>query len=168
MPTGVGYQAKIWVSSVYSAFFINATHHFTSGSCFLILVEEAGGVVTGSRAQPLNFGFGRALGENYDVAAGKDVHALVLDAIQKARATIRTYMIPIGKISRCGNFMRIYYASGIFAVHKVCTQEKVQVVTSGGLSTVLWAVCPEWLSLPRARLTCFPTRTQICVTMLPK
>ena len=52
-----------------------------------MLVEEAGGLVTDSRGQPLNFGLGRTLGENYGVvAAGKDVHALVLEAVQKAGA----------------------------------------------------------------------------------
>jgi len=50
-----------------------------------VLIEEAGGVVTDSRGQPLNFGLGRTLGENYGVvAAGKDVHAQVLEAVQKA------------------------------------------------------------------------------------
>lgn len=52
-----------------------------------ILVEEAGGVVTDSRGEPLNFGLGRTLGENFGVvAAGKDVHARVLEAVQKAGA----------------------------------------------------------------------------------
>jgi 3'(2'), 5'-bisphosphate nucleotidase len=50
-----------------------------------ILVEEAGGIVTDSRGEPLNFGLGRTLGENYGViAAGKDVHSRVLEAVQKA------------------------------------------------------------------------------------
>jgi 3'(2'), 5'-bisphosphate nucleotidase len=48
-----------------------------------LLVEEAGGVVTDSRGQPLDFGLGRTLGENYGViAAGKDAHARVLAAVQ--------------------------------------------------------------------------------------
>ena len=52
-----------------------------------MLIEEAGGVVTDSRGQPLNFGLGRTLGENYGVvAAGKDVHAQVLEAVRKAGA----------------------------------------------------------------------------------
>ncbi|KAG5730182.1 3'(2'),5'-bisphosphate nucleotidase [Termitomyces sp. T112] len=68
MPTGVGYREKIW--------------DHAPGN---ILVEEAGGIVTDSRGQPLDFGFGRTLGENFGVvAAGKDVHALVLAAVQKA------------------------------------------------------------------------------------
>jgi 3'(2'), 5'-bisphosphate nucleotidase len=50
-----------------------------------ILVEEAGGIVTDSRGLPLNFGLGRTLGENFGVvAAGKEVHAAVLDAVQQA------------------------------------------------------------------------------------
>jgi 3'(2'), 5'-bisphosphate nucleotidase len=49
-----------------------------------VLVEESAGVVTDSRGEPLDFGLGRTLGENHGiVAAGKEVHALVLDAIKK-------------------------------------------------------------------------------------
>ncbi|KAF8151608.1 hypothetical protein B0H34DRAFT_784730 [Crassisporium funariophilum] len=70
MPTGVGYREKIW--------------DHAPGQ---ILVEEAGGVVTDSRGEPLNFGLGRTLGENFGViAAGKDVHPHVLEAVQKALA----------------------------------------------------------------------------------
>lgn len=44
-------------------------------------------MVSDSRGEPLNFGLGRTLGENFGVvAAGKDVHARVLDAVQKAGA----------------------------------------------------------------------------------
>ena len=47
-------------------------------------MEEAGGIVTDSRGQPLDFGLGRTLGENFGVvAAGKDVHAQILLAVQK-------------------------------------------------------------------------------------
>jgi len=68
MPTGVGYQEKIWDHAP---------------GC--ILVEEAGGTVTDSRGEPLNFGLGRTLGENFGVvAAGNDVHARVLAAVQRA------------------------------------------------------------------------------------
>ncbi|TFK38550.1 hypothetical protein BDQ12DRAFT_683822 [Crucibulum laeve] len=68
MPTGVGYREKIW--------------DHAPGQ---VLVEEAGGIVTDSRGQPLNFGLGRTLGENFGViAAGKDVHPRVLEAVQKA------------------------------------------------------------------------------------
>jgi len=50
-----------------------------------ILVEEAGGTVTDSRGELLNFGLGRTLGENFGiVAAGKDAHARVLRAVQRA------------------------------------------------------------------------------------
>lgn len=70
MPTGVGYVEKIW--------------DHAGGS---LLVTEAGGVVSDSRGQPLDFGLGRTLGENFGViACGKDVHPAVLDAVQKARA----------------------------------------------------------------------------------
>ena len=47
-------------------------------------MEEAGGIVTDSRGQPLDFGQGRTLGENFGViAAGKDVQAQMLQAVQK-------------------------------------------------------------------------------------
>ncbi|KAH8105309.1 3(2),5-bisphosphate nucleotidase HAL2 [Cristinia sonorae] len=70
MPTGTGYREKIW--------------DHAPGS---LLVEEAGGVVTDSRGEPLDFGLGRTLGENFGViAAGKEVHAEVLDAVKRALA----------------------------------------------------------------------------------
>ncbi|KAI6122571.1 nucleotidase HAL2 [Pisolithus croceorrhizus] len=70
MPTKAGYREKIW--------------DHASGS---LLVREAGGLITNSLGQPLDFGLGRTLGVNYGiVAAGKDVHALVLAAVQRARA----------------------------------------------------------------------------------
>ncbi|KZV83340.1 3(2),5-bisphosphate nucleotidase HAL2 [Exidia glandulosa HHB12029] len=70
MPTGVGYVEKIW--------------DHAGGS---LLVTEAGGVVSDSRGQPLDFGLGRTLGENFGViASGKDVHPSVLEAVRKARA----------------------------------------------------------------------------------
>ncbi|KAI0721763.1 3(2),5-bisphosphate nucleotidase HAL2 [Fomitopsis betulina] len=69
MPVGSGYREKIW--------------DHAPGS---LLVEEAGGVVTDSRGQLLDFGLGRTLGENYGVvAAGKEVHARVLEAIKQAK-----------------------------------------------------------------------------------
>ncbi|KAJ7175832.1 hypothetical protein C8R46DRAFT_1079671 [Mycena filopes] len=71
MPTGVGYREKIW--------------DHAPGA---ILVEEAGGIVSDSRGVPLDFGLGRTLGENFGVvAAGKEVHAAVLDAVQQATGT---------------------------------------------------------------------------------
>lgn len=43
--------------------------------------------MTDSRGEPLNFGLGRTLGENYGViAAGKDVHPKVLAAVQQVQA----------------------------------------------------------------------------------
>ncbi|EPQ53134.1 3 2 5-bisphosphate nucleotidase HAL2 [Gloeophyllum trabeum ATCC 11539] len=69
MPTGVGYKEKIW--------------DHASGS---VLVEEAGGVITDSRGEPLDFGLGRTLGENYGViAAGKAAHVKVLAAVKQAK-----------------------------------------------------------------------------------
>ncbi|KAF8485401.1 putative MET22-protein ser/thr phosphatase [Gautieria morchelliformis] len=69
MPTGVGYKEKIW--------------DHAPGN---LIVTEAGGLVTDSRGQPLNFGLGRTLGENHGViGAGKEVHASILEAVQKAQ-----------------------------------------------------------------------------------
>jgi len=70
MPIGTGYREKIWVRRTLarSAFFI---------------VEEAGGVVTDSRGECLNFGLGRTLGENYGIiACSKDLHPRLLEAVQ--------------------------------------------------------------------------------------
>lgn len=69
MPTGVGYREKIW--------------DHAPGE---ILVTEAGGLVTDSRGQPLNFGLGRTLGENYGViAAAKSIQPAIVEAAQKAQ-----------------------------------------------------------------------------------
>ncbi|KAI0074893.1 3(2),5-bisphosphate nucleotidase HAL2 [Panus rudis PR-1116 ss-1] len=69
MPTGTGYQEKIW--------------DHAPGS---LLVEEAGGLVTDSRGKPLDFGLGRTLGENFGViGAGKSIHSKVLDAVKRAK-----------------------------------------------------------------------------------
>ncbi|KAI0058614.1 3(2),5-bisphosphate nucleotidase HAL2 [Artomyces pyxidatus] len=66
LPTGVGYREKIW--------------DHAPGS---LLIEEAGGIVSDSRGQSLDFGLGRTLGENFGVvAAGKAVHAQILEAIK--------------------------------------------------------------------------------------
>ncbi|QRV85350.1 Myo-inositol-1(Or 4)-monophosphatase [Ceratobasidium sp. AG-Ba] len=69
-PVGSGYIEKIW--------------DHAPGS---LLIHEAGGVITDMLGQPLNFGLGRVLGENNGiVAAGKDVHERVIEAIKKVRA----------------------------------------------------------------------------------
>ncbi|TFK26682.1 3',5'-bisphosphate nucleotidase [Coprinopsis marcescibilis] len=69
MPTGVGYKEKIW--------------DHAPGE---VLVVEAGGIVTDSRGEPLNFGLGRTLGENYGViAAAKSIHPKILAAVQKVQ-----------------------------------------------------------------------------------
>ena len=52
-----------------------------------ILVEEAGGIISDGRGEPLDFGLGRTLGENYGiVACGRDIHARVIAAVQQAKA----------------------------------------------------------------------------------
>ncbi|KAL0574004.1 3'(2'),5'-bisphosphate nucleotidase [Marasmius crinis-equi] len=71
MPTGVGYQEKIW--------------DHAPGS---LLVEESGGVVFDSRGKPLDFGLGRTLGENMGVIATvKSAQAKLIEAVQKALET---------------------------------------------------------------------------------
>jgi 3'-phosphoadenosine 5'-phosphosulfate (PAPS) 3'-phosphatase len=50
-----------------------------------LLVTEAGGTITDSRGELLDFGLGRDLGENFGViAAGKDVHDEVLATVKQA------------------------------------------------------------------------------------
>ncbi|KAI0246043.1 hypothetical protein BJV78DRAFT_1277315 [Lactifluus subvellereus] len=67
---GRGYEEKIW--------------DHAPGS---LLVEEAGGIISDSRGRPLDFGRGRTLGENFGVvAAGKEVHAQVIEAVQAVLA----------------------------------------------------------------------------------
>ncbi|TEB17863.1 3',5'-bisphosphate nucleotidase [Coprinellus micaceus] len=70
MPTVVGYKEKIW--------------DHAPGE---VLVVEAGGIVTDSRGELLNFGVGRTLGENFGViAAGRDVHPKVIAGVQQVQA----------------------------------------------------------------------------------
>ncbi|KAH9986851.1 hypothetical protein BJV77DRAFT_1070764 [Russula vinacea] len=65
-----GYEEKIW--------------DHAPGS---LLVEEAGGIITDYRGRPLDFGLGRTLGMNFGVvAAGKEVHAQVIDGVQAVLA----------------------------------------------------------------------------------
>lgn len=88
MPTGVGYKEKIWVCQLCMSCTISLMLNifdFQDHAPGQILVEEAGGILTDSRGEALNFGLGRTLGENYGViAAGKDVHPRILEAVQKA------------------------------------------------------------------------------------
>jgi 3'(2'), 5'-bisphosphate nucleotidase len=50
------------------------------------MVEEAGGVASDLRGQPINFGLGKTLGENHGmVACFKELHSRVLEASKKAR-----------------------------------------------------------------------------------
>lgn len=86
MPTGVGYREKIWVR-LFRCMLMLSLIAFQDHAPGSILVEEAGGIVTDSRGEPLDFGLGRTLGENYGVvAAGKAVHVSVLEAVQRAVA----------------------------------------------------------------------------------
>ena len=97
-----GYHEKIWVRSnakkirltdLFSVFlyfnlcYVLAQDH-APGS---LLVEEAGGVITDSRGRPLDFGVGRTLGTNFGVvAARKEVHAQVIEAVQAVLAADAT------------------------------------------------------------------------------
>ena len=86
MATGTGYKEKIWVSwtPVLVFYMLNGSQDHASGT---LLVEECGGRITDSRGQPLDFGLGRSLGENYGlIAAHKDVHGQILAAVQQALA----------------------------------------------------------------------------------
>jgi 3'(2'), 5'-bisphosphate nucleotidase len=69
LPVGDGsYQEKIW-----------------DHAAGLIIVEEAGGVVSDAKGRPLNFSLGRTLRDNKGVvAAHKEVHADVIKAVRKA------------------------------------------------------------------------------------
>jgi 3'(2'), 5'-bisphosphate nucleotidase len=64
--------------------FVWIVQDHASGS---LLVEEAGGIITDYRGRPLDFGLGRTLGTNYGVvAARKEVHAQVIEAVQAVLA----------------------------------------------------------------------------------
>ncbi|KAL5498380.1 MET22 [Sanghuangporus vaninii] len=69
MPVRADYEEKIWDHAA---------------GC--LIVEEAGGLVTDSRGEALNFGLGRTLGQNFGVVgAGKDLHSKVIEAIRRAK-----------------------------------------------------------------------------------
>ena len=91
MPVGTGYREKIWVRFLTPCCIVRVL--LTDGvqmqdhAAGAILVEEAGGIISDGRGEPLDFGLGRTLGENFGVvAAGKDVHAKVIAAIKQAKA----------------------------------------------------------------------------------
>jgi len=74
----------IFLSCVYGI-----VQDHASGS---LLVEEAGGIITDYRGRPLDFGLGRTLGTNYGVvAARKEVHAQVIEAVQAVLAEEATH-----------------------------------------------------------------------------
>ncbi|KIM26510.1 hypothetical protein M408DRAFT_180826 [Serendipita vermifera MAFF 305830] len=70
MPTkGSDYKEKIW-----------------DHAAGVLFVEEAGGVVSNLRGEPLNFGLGRTLGDNHGiVACFKDLYPQVMEAVKKAK-----------------------------------------------------------------------------------
>jgi HAL2 family 3'(2'),5'-bisphosphate nucleotidase len=58
----------------------------------VVLLQEAGGVVTDASGKPLDFSRGRALSDNYGVVASnsREVHDKLIAAIAAARATATT------------------------------------------------------------------------------
>ena len=51
-----------------------------------MLIEEAGGIISDGRGEPLDFGQGRTLGENFGVVAtGKGIHSKIIEAVKKAQ-----------------------------------------------------------------------------------
>lgn len=56
-------------------------------------------MITDSRGEPLDFGLGRTLGENFGVvAAGKAAHSKVLDALRRAREEEGVSAVPSAKV----------------------------------------------------------------------
>lgn len=69
LPVRADYEEKIW--------------DHAAGN---VIVTEAGGIVTDQDGKPLNFGVGRTLKQNKGVvAASKDIHAKVLEAVAKGQ-----------------------------------------------------------------------------------
>jgi 3'(2'), 5'-bisphosphate nucleotidase len=74
-----------------------------------LLIEEAGGTVTDSKGNPLNFGLGRTLGKNNGiVACSRYLHPKVLDAIRVAlkerkRAKSREALKTVSGASKTAN-----------------------------------------------------------------
>jgi 3'-phosphoadenosine 5'-phosphosulfate (PAPS) 3'-phosphatase len=89
MPTGVGYRENLGalrcIASMYyhtKAILVFGIQDHAPGQ---VLLEEAGGVVTDSRGELLDFGLGRTLGENFGVIAmGKGAYSPVLAAVREA------------------------------------------------------------------------------------
>jgi hypothetical protein len=51
-----------------------------------LLVTESGGIISDSRGEPLDFGKGTTLGENFGVvAAGREVHAQIIKGISEVK-----------------------------------------------------------------------------------
>lgn len=86
---GKVYEEKIWVSRHLEMLTpMISTNTFpqdhASGS---LLIAESGGVCTDMHGKPLDFSKGRTLKDNDGVvAAGKDMHSKVLDAVKQAVA----------------------------------------------------------------------------------
>jgi 3'-phosphoadenosine 5'-phosphosulfate (PAPS) 3'-phosphatase len=92
---GKAYEEKIWVSETLCRdFFPAATNPLplsqdhASGS---LLISESGGICTDMHGKPLDFSQGRTLKKNDGVvAAGRDMHAQVLEAVKQAVAEAQT------------------------------------------------------------------------------
>lgn len=69
---------------LYSSLVATHAHVLQDHAPGSLLVTEAGGTITDSRGEFLDFGLGRDLGENFGViAAGKDVHDEVLATVKQ-------------------------------------------------------------------------------------
>jgi 3'(2'), 5'-bisphosphate nucleotidase len=85
MPVNNFYEEKIWVSLSARVGVFDKRCFFQDHAAADLLVREAGGIVSDSRGVKLNFGLGRVLGKNYGIiATGKEVHSVVIEAIQRA------------------------------------------------------------------------------------
>lgn len=88
---GKAYEEKIWVSPNDGHTLLSAEidsllciQDHASGS---LLIAESGGICTDMYGKPLDFSQGRTLKSNDGVvAAGRDMHAKVLDAVKQAVA----------------------------------------------------------------------------------
>jgi 3'(2'), 5'-bisphosphate nucleotidase len=85
---GGNYLEKIWVRGPDNGLMrrLLTTSSNQDHAAGILMVEEAGGVSSDLRGQPINFGLGRTLGENHGVVACfKDLHSRVLEASKQAR-----------------------------------------------------------------------------------
>ena len=111
-----------------------------------LLVEEAGGIITDYRGRPLDFGLGRTLGPNYGVvAARKEVHAQVIEALQAvlAEEATREEGEPVEK-SSVRFFLAVwtqkigidFFVFSLF--HSLCSREKKYIIPAVVATVLLY------------------------------